>query len=258
MATGASHQVERVGVFTPKQQILDRLGPARSLHHRWHQDGGGLPDRRHHHRGTPPGAERFPDSSRCSPSCSAACSRRIRRSTNIFAIARQAAAQRRQLRVRAGDVGRAGLRVPLRVPGMLHLEIIQERLGARIRSRPDLDRAIGRVPRPSHQRRGAESAQSGRHAGPGAHHHIEEPWIKATILVPDTHLGDILKLCENGRNAGRSDLCRQSRHGDLPAAAKRGGVRFLRPAQIGKPRYASFDYQIDSYQEGEWFCSTFW
>ena len=29
--------------------------------------------------------------------------------------------------------------------------------------------------------------------------HIEEPWIKATILVPDEHLGAILKLCEERR-----------------------------------------------------------
>jgi GTP-binding protein LepA len=28
---------------------------------------------------------------------------------------------------------------------------------------------------------------------------IEEPWIKATILVPDEHLGSVLKLCEDRR-----------------------------------------------------------
>jgi GTP-binding protein LepA len=29
--------------------------------------------------------------------------------------------------------------------------------------------------------------------------HIEEPWIKATILVPDEYLGSVLKLCEDRR-----------------------------------------------------------
>ncbi|HEY5338999.1 MAG TPA: elongation factor 4, partial [Rhizomicrobium sp.] len=28
---------------------------------------------------------------------------------------------------------------------------------------------------------------------------MEEPWIKATILVPDEHLGSVLKLCEDRR-----------------------------------------------------------
>jgi GTP-binding protein LepA len=29
--------------------------------------------------------------------------------------------------------------------------------------------------------------------------HIEEPWIKATILVPDEYLGSVLKICEDRR-----------------------------------------------------------
>src|SRR3546814_3077681 len=29
--------------------------------------------------------------------------------------------------------------------------------------------------------------------------HIDEPWIRATIMVPDEHLGSILKLCEEKR-----------------------------------------------------------
>ncbi len=29
--------------------------------------------------------------------------------------------------------------------------------------------------------------------------HIEEPWIEATILVPDEYLGSVLKLCQDRR-----------------------------------------------------------
>jgi GTP-binding protein LepA len=41
--------------------------------------------------------------------------------------------------------------------------------------------------------------------GPVRIDHIEEPWIKATILVPDTYLGPILALCEERRGV-QADL----------------------------------------------------
>ncbi len=63
--------------------------------------------------------------------------------------------------------------------------------------------------------------------------HIEEPWIEATILVPDEYLGAVLKLCqEPARTAEAAHLCRRARHAHLRAAAQRGGVRLLRPAQV--------------------------
>ena len=36
---------------------------------------------------------------------------------------------------------------------------------------------------------------------------IEEPWIKATILVPDEYVGSVLTLCTERRRANRSHLC---------------------------------------------------
>ena len=38
------------------------------------------------------------------------------------------------------------------------------------------------------------------------------------------------------RPADRTHLCRHARHGDLPPAAQRGGVRLLRPAEVGDAR----------------------
>ena len=32
---------------------------------------------------------------------------------------------------------------------------------------------------------------------------IEEPWIEATILMPDEYLGAVLKLCEDRRGGRR-------------------------------------------------------
>ena len=60
MPTGAAHQVDRVGVFTPKR-VSGRARPRRDrLHHRRDQGGGRQPRRRHHHRRAPPAAEPLP------------------------------------------------------------------------------------------------------------------------------------------------------------------------------------------------------
>ena len=49
--------------------------------------------------------------------------------------------------------------------------------------------------------------------------HIEEPWIKATILVPDEYLGSVLKLCED----------RRGRQVELTYAGNRAMVIYMLP-----------------------------
>ena len=64
--------------------------------------------------------------------------------------------------------------------------------------------------------------------------HIEEPRIKATIMVPDEYLGDILKLCQDRRGIQLDLTYAGSRaHGRLRPAAGRSGLRLLRPPEIG-------------------------
>ena len=78
---------------------------------------------------------------------------------------------------------------------------------------------------------------------------IEEPWIKATILVPDEYLGDVLKLCQDRRGV----------QADLTYAGSRAMVVYRLPLnevvfdfydrlKSATKGYASFDYQIDGYQ----------
>ena len=78
--------------------------------------------------------------------------------------------------------------------------------------------------------------------------HIEEPRIKATILVPDEYLGDVLKLCPGPpRRTARPDLCgAPTRHLVVydPCPHERVVLRLLRPPEIGDKGYASFDYQM--------------
>jgi GTP-binding protein LepA len=81
---------------------------------------------------------------------------------------------------------------------------------------------------------------------------IEEPWIEATILVPDDYLGSILKLCED----------RRGRQKQLTYAGSRAMVVYELPLnevvfdfydrlKSVSRGYASFDYKMIGYEEGD-------
>ena len=80
--------------------------------------------------------------------------------------------------------------------------------------------------------------------------HIEEPRIKATILVPDEYLGDILKLCQERRGI-QLDLSYAGNRAmvvyDLPLAEV--VFDFYDRLKSVSQGYASFDYQISEYRE---------
>jgi GTP-binding protein LepA len=81
---------------------------------------------------------------------------------------------------------------------------------------------------------------------------MEEPWIKATILVPDEYLGSILKLCE-GRRGVQIDLTYAGSRAMLTYRLPLNEVVFdfydrLKSVSRG---YASFDYHLDGYEEGD-------
>ena len=80
--------------------------------------------------------------------------------------------------------------------------------------------------------------------------HVEEPRIKATILVPDEYLGDVLKLCQDRRGI----------QADLTYAGSRAMVVYDLPLnevvfdfydrlKSVTKGYASFDYQMEGYRE---------
>ncbi|MFN0114777.1 MAG: translation elongation factor 4 [Paracoccaceae bacterium] len=80
--------------------------------------------------------------------------------------------------------------------------------------------------------------------------HIEEPRIKATILVPDEYLGDVLKLCQDRRGI-QMDLTYAGSRAmvvyDLPLAEV--VFDFYDRLKSVSKGYASFDYQISGYRE---------
>jgi GTP-binding protein LepA len=82
--------------------------------------------------------------------------------------------------------------------------------------------------------------------------YIEEPWIKATILVPDEYLGGLLQLCEE----------RRGEQIELNYAGNRAMIIYRLPLNevvfdfydrlksISRG-YASFDYALDGYAKND-------
>jgi GTP-binding protein LepA len=82
--------------------------------------------------------------------------------------------------------------------------------------------------------------------------HIDEPWIYASILVPDEYLGAVLKLCED-RRGRQKNLSYAGSRAMLEYALPLNEVVFdfydrLKSATRG---YASFDYQLSDYKTGD-------
>jgi len=136
--------------------------------------------------------------------------------------------------------------------GLLHLEIVQERLEREFNL--DLITTAPSVVYRIHLTNGnvVELHNPSDMPDPVKTDFIEEPWIKATILVPDTYLGSILTLCTE----------RRGEQIDLTYAGNRAMVVYRLPLNevvfdfydrlksISRG-YASFDYHLDSYREGE-------
>ncbi len=81
---------------------------------------------------------------------------------------------------------------------------------------------------------------------------IEEPWIKATIITPDQYLGSIIKICQDKRGI-QTNLTYSGNRAVLSYELPLNEVVFdfydrLKSISSG---YASFDYEITGYKEGD-------
>ncbi|NQV58003.1 MAG: elongation factor 4 [Rhodospirillales bacterium] len=136
--------------------------------------------------------------------------------------------------------------------GLLHLEIVQERLEREFDL--DLITTAPSVVYKLHQRNGsvAELHNPADMPDPTQVEFVEEPWIRATILVPDEYLGGILTLCTE----------RRGEQIELTYAGNRAMVIYRLPLnevvfdfydrlKSTSRGYASFDYQMDGYQEAD-------
>ena len=80
---------------------------------------------------------------------------------------------------------------------------------------------------------------------------IEEPWIKSTIITPDEYLGSIIKLCQDKRGI-QSNLSYSGNRAVISYELPLNEVVFDFNDRIKSMTsgYASFDYDISEYREG--------
>jgi GTP-binding protein LepA len=136
--------------------------------------------------------------------------------------------------------------------GLLHLEIIQERLSREF----NLD-LIATAPSVIYKITLTDGEVIDLHnpadlPDPVKIESIAEPWIKATILTPDEYLGAVIKLCQDRRGSQRELSYVGSRAMvvyDLPLNEVVFDF-YDRLKSISKG-YASFDYTIEEYRTGD-------
>ncbi|MDO7557825.1 MAG: translation elongation factor 4 [Loktanella sp.] len=136
--------------------------------------------------------------------------------------------------------------------GLLHLEVIRDRIEREYDI--DLITTAPSVVYHIHMRDGTMQELHNPADMPDMTHvdHLEEPRIKATILVPDEYLGDVLKLCQDRRGIQM----------DLTYAGSRAMVVYDLPLnevvfdfydrlKSVTKGYASFDYVLMGYREDQ-------
>ena len=255
MASGGAYQIERVGIFRPKQEMLAELGPgevgfftAAIKQVADTRVGDTVTDEQATRRPTalpgfkpaqpvvfcglfPVDAAQFEDLREAMA--------RLRLNDASFSYETESSAA-------LGFGFRCGFL------GLLHLEIITERLEREF----NLD-LITTAPSVIYHIYLTDGTKLEMHnpadmPEPGRIDRIEEPWIEATILVPDEHLGGVLKLCQD-RRGRQKNLTYVGTRAMLVYELPLNEVVFdfydrLKSISRG---YASFDYHIKGYEAGD-------
>lgn len=136
--------------------------------------------------------------------------------------------------------------------GLLHMEIIEERLEREFNL--DLITTAPSVSYKMHMTDGSIVELHNPADFPDVTNitSIEEPWVRATILVPDTYLGSVIQLCTERRGV-QKDLTYVGNRAMLVYDLPLNEIVFdfydrLKSLTSG---YASFDYEVEDYRVGD-------
>ena len=254
MAKGSVYNVEQVGVFTPKMVPVDDLGPGEmgyiTAAIKTVADcnvGDTLTDDRR------PAAEALPG---FKPSIPVVWCGLYPVDADDFEKLRESLGKLRlndaSFHYEAETSAALGFGFRCGFLGLLHLEIVQERLTREF----DLD-LIATAPSVVYHVHRTSGGMEELHnpvdmPDPSQIDHMEEPWIRATIMVPDEYLGSVLTLCSD-RRGQQIDL---TYVGDRAMAVYKLPLNevvfdFYDRLKSVTRGYASFDYQMDSYAESD-------
>ena len=254
MATGATHVIERVGIFAPKPIALDQLGPGEIGF-----INAGVKRVADAKVGDTITEERRPTDTALpgfAPSIPVVFCGLFPLDTNDFSGLREAleklSLNDASFSFEAETSAALGFGFRCGFLGLLHMEVIRERL-----SREFNLELISTAPSVVYQmtltdgkhlylHNPADMPEVSRLAS------IEEPWIKATIMTPDEFLGPVLTLCTE-RRGEQIDLTYAGNRAMAVYRLPLNEVVFdfydrLKSITRG---YASFDYALDSYREGD-------
>ncbi len=254
IGTGATHVVERVGVFSPKPTRVDELGPGEigfiNAGVKTVSDakvGDTITEERRLCDEALPGF---------APSVPVVFCGLFPVDTNEFSTLREAleklSLNDASFSFEAETSAALGFGFRCGFLGLLHMEVIRDRL-----SREFNLELISTAPSVVYQMHMTDGVRFDLHNPadmPEATKiaQIEEPWIKATILTPDEHLGPVLTLCTE----------RRGEQLDLTYAGNRAMVVYRLPLnevvfdfydrlKSVTKGYASFDYAVDNYRAGD-------
>jgi GTP-binding protein LepA len=254
MATNARYDVDEVGVFTPKKTPVDSLGPGEigyltcGIKHVADTQIGDTvtEDKRRAEKPLPGFRPSMPVVFCGLFPVDAAAFEDLRESLQKLALNDSSFVFEAETSAALGFGFRCGFL------GLLHLEIVQERLSREF----DLD-LIATAPSVIYKVHMTDGSLVELHnpadmLDPVKIEGMEEPWIRATILVPAEYLGAILTLCED----------RRGEQIDLTWAGDRAMVQYRLPLnevvydfydrlKSASRGYASFDYQIETYRPGD-------
>ena len=251
MSNGSTHHVDRIGVFRPQMEMIDELGPGEigflTASIKQVRDTR-VGDTICHDKQT---VEALPGFKPAQPvvfcglfPVDAAQFEDLRDSIDKLALNDASFSYEMETSAALGFGFRCGFL------GLLHLEVIRDRIEREYAI--DLITTAPSVIYDIHMRDGRVEQLHNPADMPDLTlvDHLEEPRIKATILVPDDYLGDVLKLCQDRRGVQL----------DLTYAGSRAMVVYDLPLnevvfdfydrlKSVTKGYASFDYQMIGYQQ---------
>ena len=254
MGTGATHVVERVGVFSPKPTPVDELGPGEIGF-----INAGVKTVSDARVGDTITEERRPCEAPLEgfkPSVPVVFCGLFPVDTNDFSGLREAleklSLNDASFSFEAETSAALGFGFRCGFLGLLHMEVIRDRLEREF----NLD-LISTAPSVVYQMTLTDGTQFNLHNPADMPEvtrisEIEEPWIKATIMTPDEYLGAVLTLCTE-RRGEQLDLTYAGNRAMAVYRLPLNEVVFgfydrLNSVTRG---YASFDYAIDEYRLGE-------